>query len=172
MCEPDECDNALLVGEKARVLERRGRRLSVSRTSRLAAALVRLALLAPLRWSSTLLAAPQPVVDTKALARFPPVSAAAPEPAVAFSRDRVYLELIGLPPTSTQVDAFVYVPGAQAFEKVLDGLLLHLLGLDHERLTYRYQGGAFRLTDVHGKVVHEIVAQAGGGPHSPSLRGK
>ena len=32
--------------------------------------------------------------------------------------------------------------------------LLHLLGLDHERLTFRSQGRDFRLTDVHGKVVH------------------
>nr|WP_315860561.1 DUF1501 domain-containing protein [Rubinisphaera margarita] len=36
--------------------------------------------------------------------------------------------------------------------------LLHLLGIDHERLTYRYQGRAFRLTDVHGHVVEEILA--------------
>ncbi|MEK6248939.1 MAG: DUF1501 domain-containing protein, partial [Planctomycetales bacterium] len=36
--------------------------------------------------------------------------------------------------------------------------LLHLLGIDHERLTYKYQGRRFRLTDVHGNVVHDIVA--------------
>jgi hypothetical protein len=36
--------------------------------------------------------------------------------------------------------------------------LLHLLGLNHERLTYRYAGRDFRLTDVHGRVVTEIVA--------------
>jgi len=36
--------------------------------------------------------------------------------------------------------------------------LLHLLGLDHERLTYRYQGRDFRLTDVHGTVVRELLA--------------
>jgi len=35
---------------------------------------------------------------------------------------------------------------------------LHLLGLDHERLTYRYQGRNFRLTDVHGHVVKQILA--------------
>jgi hypothetical protein len=33
-----------------------------------------------------------------------------------------------------------------------------LLGLDHERLTYRYAGRDFRLTDVHGKVIREVVA--------------
>ncbi len=36
--------------------------------------------------------------------------------------------------------------------------LLHLLGIDHERLTYQYGGRDFRLTDVHGRVVHEIMA--------------
>lgn len=36
--------------------------------------------------------------------------------------------------------------------------LLHLLGIDHTRLTYDYQGRRFRLTDVHGHVVHDIVA--------------
>jgi hypothetical protein len=35
--------------------------------------------------------------------------------------------------------------------------LLHLLGLDHERLTYRYAGRDFRLTDVHGTVAREII---------------
>jgi arylsulfatase A-like enzyme len=36
--------------------------------------------------------------------------------------------------------------------------ILHLLGIDHERLTYRYQGRQFRLTDVHGKVVKGVLA--------------
>jgi hypothetical protein len=36
--------------------------------------------------------------------------------------------------------------------------ILHLLGIDHERLTYRYQGRRFRLTDVHGQVVEPILA--------------
>ena len=36
--------------------------------------------------------------------------------------------------------------------------LLHILGIDHERLTYRFQGRRFRLTDVHGKVVSPILA--------------
>jgi hypothetical protein len=39
----------------------------------------------------------------------------------------------------------------------LHATLLHLLGLDHERLTYRYAGRNFRLTDVAGRVVHEIM---------------
>ena len=36
--------------------------------------------------------------------------------------------------------------------------LLHLMGLDHTRLTYRYSGRDFRLTDVHGNVAHDIIA--------------
>ncbi len=36
--------------------------------------------------------------------------------------------------------------------------VLHLLGLDHERLTYRFQGRDFRLTDVHGRVVEDLLA--------------
>jgi len=35
--------------------------------------------------------------------------------------------------------------------------VLHLLGIDHERLTFKYQGRHFRLTDVHGHVVHEVL---------------
>jgi hypothetical protein len=35
--------------------------------------------------------------------------------------------------------------------------VLHLLGIDHQRLTYRFQGRDFRLTDVHGRVVRDLV---------------
>ncbi|MGH7227271.1 MAG: DUF1501 domain-containing protein, partial [Gemmataceae bacterium] len=40
----------------------------------------------------------------------------------------------------------------------LHATILHLLGFDHERLTYRYAGRDFRLTDVHGNVVRELIA--------------
>ena len=40
----------------------------------------------------------------------------------------------------------------------LNATLLHLLGLDHTRLTYRFQGRDFRLTDVHGHVVNDILS--------------
>ena len=40
----------------------------------------------------------------------------------------------------------------------LHATILHLLGLDHKQLTYRYAGRDFRLTDVHGRVVDEIVS--------------
>ena len=40
----------------------------------------------------------------------------------------------------------------------LHATLLHLLGIDHERLVHKYQGRWFRLTDVHGEVVRGILA--------------
>lgn len=40
----------------------------------------------------------------------------------------------------------------------LHATMLHLLGVDHERLTYRLQGRDFRLTDVHGRVVTDVLA--------------
>lgn len=39
----------------------------------------------------------------------------------------------------------------------LNATILHLLGIDHKRLTYRFQGRDFRLTDVHGSVVHKLL---------------
>ena len=40
----------------------------------------------------------------------------------------------------------------------LQATILHLLGLDHKRLTYRYSGRDFRLTDVGGEVILDIIA--------------
>jgi hypothetical protein len=40
----------------------------------------------------------------------------------------------------------------------LHATILHLMGLDHEKLTFRYSGRDFRLTDVHGRVVKELIA--------------
>jgi hypothetical protein len=40
----------------------------------------------------------------------------------------------------------------------LQATILHALGMDHKRLTYRFQGRDYRLTDVHGKVVREVLA--------------
>ena len=53
--------------------------------------------------------------------------------------------------------------GFQAVEKPvsihdLHATVLHQLGIDHEKLTYRYAGRDFRLTDVYGEVVREIPA--------------
>ena len=36
--------------------------------------------------------------------------------------------------------------------------MMHLLGVDHEKLTYKFQGRRFRLTDVHGHVVKDILS--------------
>jgi arylsulfatase A-like enzyme len=40
----------------------------------------------------------------------------------------------------------------------LHATMLHLLGFDHERLTYRYAGRDYRLTDLEGSVVHDLIA--------------
>ena len=40
----------------------------------------------------------------------------------------------------------------------LNATILHCLGVDHSRLTYRFQGRDFRLTDVHGQLVKQILA--------------
>jgi hypothetical protein len=40
----------------------------------------------------------------------------------------------------------------------VNATILHLLGVDHERLTFKYQGRNFRLTDVHGEVVTSLLA--------------
>ena len=40
----------------------------------------------------------------------------------------------------------------------LHATLLHLLGIDHEKLTFRFSGRDMRLTDVHGRIVNEIIA--------------
>ncbi|MFA6547153.1 MAG: DUF1501 domain-containing protein [Limisphaerales bacterium] len=36
--------------------------------------------------------------------------------------------------------------------------ILHLLGLDHLKLTFRFQGRDYRLTDVHGELIHKLLA--------------
>ena len=43
-------------------------------------------------------------------------------------------------------------------QRSLNATLLHLLGIDHKRLTYRYRGRDFRLTDLHGKIVRGILS--------------
>jgi Protein of unknown function (DUF1501) len=51
-----------------------------------------------------------------------------------------------------------YAVDGKVHMRDLHATLLHLLGIDHERLTYSYAGREFRLTDVAGNVVHEIIA--------------
>ena len=40
----------------------------------------------------------------------------------------------------------------------LQATILHILGIDHERFTFKHQGRRYRLTDVHGKVVHGVLS--------------
>ena len=40
----------------------------------------------------------------------------------------------------------------------LHATILHLMGIDHTRLTYQFQGRFYRLTDVHGHVIRQILA--------------
>jgi Protein of unknown function (DUF1501) len=58
---------------------------------------------------------------------------------------------------ATDPFGFAAVEGAMHVHD-LHATMLHLLGFDHEKLTYRYSGRDFRLTDVHGKVMHELIA--------------
>ena len=62
---------------------------------------------------------------------------------------------------ATPSDEFGYKPADRLRPtEVYDihATVLHLLGLDHERLTFRYAGRNFRLTDVHGNVVRGLLA--------------
>ena len=40
----------------------------------------------------------------------------------------------------------------------LNATILHLMGVDHEKLTYKYQGRDFRLTDIHGELVKSVLS--------------
>ena len=58
-----------------------------------------------------------------------------------------------------QTDEFGYnIAGNPVEVHDLHATILHLLGIDHERLTHKYQGRYFRLTDVHGRVIPDILA--------------
>lgn len=61
--------------------------------------------------------------------------------------------------THGQTDDFSYnITQSPVHVHDLHATLLHLLGIDHRRLTYKFQGRHYRLTDVHGEVVREILA--------------
>ena len=56
-------------------------------------------------------------------------------------------------------DDFAYNPAKDPVHvHDFQATVLHLLGINHEHLTYKFQGRYFRLTDVHGRVVNEILA--------------
>jgi hypothetical protein len=90
---------------------------------------------------------------------------------------RVTFDMTGLPPTPEEIRSFVagrsvkpgFVYGATdeiGYHAVEDRIhihdfhatVLHLLGVNHEKLTYRYSGRDFRLTDVAGIVAKKIIA--------------
>ncbi len=60
-------------------------------------------------------------------------------------------------PLNPQPSKEKWTPGSMHIHD-LNATILHLLGIDHKRLTYRYQGRDFRLTDVHGHVVRDVLA--------------
>ncbi|MFP6693127.1 MAG: DUF1501 domain-containing protein [Pirellulales bacterium] len=60
-------------------------------------------------------------------------------------------------PLNPQPSKGKWTPGSMHIHD-LNATILHLLGIDHKRLTYRYQGRDFRLTDVHGHVVRDVLA--------------
>ena len=56
-------------------------------------------------------------------------------------------------------DEFGFAPVADRVHvHDLHATILHLLGIDHKRLTFRFQGRDFRLTDVYGEVVKKLLA--------------
>ena len=61
--------------------------------------------------------------------------------------------------THGQTDDFCYnIVDGGVHVHDLNATILHLMGVDHERLTYRYQGRDFRLTDIHGNVVQALLS--------------
>jgi hypothetical protein len=58
-----------------------------------------------------------------------------------------------------ETDEFGYnIAGDGVHVHDFQATILHLLGIDHESLTYKFQGRRYRLTDVHGKVVKGLLA--------------
>jgi len=60
-------------------------------------------------------------------------------------------------PMPSQPNKDKWTPGTVHIHD-LNATILHLLGIDHRKLTYRYQGRDFRLTDIHGHVIRDILA--------------
>ena len=72
-------------------------------------------------------------------------------PAAAYQINGVYARLVSCDWGWSAVENIVHVHDLHA-------TMLKLCGIDHMRLTVRYQGRDFRLTDVHGNVVRELLA--------------
>jgi hypothetical protein len=57
--------------------------------------------------------------------------------------------------TTDELGYYVAEDGVDVHD--LQATILRLMGIDHEKLTYRFQGRDYRLTDVHGKVVDALI---------------
>ena len=81
------------------------------------------------------------------------------KPGITYGRTDDYGYNIAHPdgtPMNPQPDKAHHTPGTMHIHD-LNATILHLLGIDHRRLTYRYQGRDFRLTDVHGHVMNDLL---------------
>ena len=82
------------------------------------------------------------------------------KPGITYGRTDDYGYNIADEPTASrcipQPNRKDWTPGTMHIHD-LNATILHLLGIDHKRLTYRYQGRDFRLTDVHGHVIHDLL---------------
>ena len=81
------------------------------------------------------------------------------KPGITYGRTDDYGYNIAHPdgtPMAPQPSKEKWTPGTMHIHD-LNATILHLLGIDHKQLTYRYQGRDFRLTDVHGHVIHDLI---------------
>ena len=60
-------------------------------------------------------------------------------------------------PTARPTTSATTSPRTRSTSTTCNATILHCLGIDHTKLTYRFQGRDFRLTDVHGTVVKDIL---------------
>ena len=82
------------------------------------------------------------------------------KPGITYGRTDDYAYNIADPdgqPMDPQPSREEWTPGSMHIHD-LNATILHLAGIDHRRLTYRYQGRDFRLTDVHGHVMTDLIA--------------
>ena len=69
----------------------------------------------------------------------------------------ILLTIFAVCPSPPPHRAAVHAVEAPVSHHDFHATILHLLGLDHKQLTYRHNGRDFRLTDVHGRVVHDLL---------------
>jgi len=80
------------------------------------------------------------------------------KPGITFGKTDPYgYNIVDADGTPISPDKHHYHPDAVHVHD-LQATILHLMGVDHTKLSYKYQGRRFRLTDVHGKVVKPLLA--------------